>query len=172
MADFNLQTALKAVAARRTDIQMQEQEARNVAGRGRLDPNSAGERIARARQNEQQLLDQLEWLQQEPDSDLKTQRIGQMMDRLGELAAEQGDYDQAATISRSQERRQYYQTIADAIPRPDDETCDCGADLVVDRKNMQEFQSPAIMVVDQIVSPDGTLLNLDRCRKCHFVNTH
>ena len=170
MAEFNLKTALRAIGERRTKAQQLEQDELNKAGRGRLDPNSPKERIARARQQERDLLAEVRWLRKQPDGEVKTVRMNAMFDRLGELAAEQGDYKRAASISHSLERRIYYLSVRDAIKRRDDANCECEADRLVDRANSLEFESPAIMTVDQIVSKEGRLLNLDQCRKCGFRN--
>lgn len=169
MSDFKLSTALKAISARAAE-QQHEQEALSTIGRGSIDPDSPGERIARARQYEADCYAQLKYLQDEPNSELKTQRINNIMDRLGELAGEQGDHARAATISKSPERREYYRRIVKAIKIADNKECKCDPDLIVDRANGVEFQSKAIMTVDQIVSKDGQTLNLDVCRKCGFSN--
>lgn len=170
MAEFNLKTALRAIGERRTKAQKLEQDELNKAGRGRLDPNSAQERITRAQQQEKDLLEQMRWLRRQPDSEVKTLRMNGMFDRLGELAAEQGDYKRAASITHDVKRRLHYRSIRDAIKRRDDANCECESDRMVDRPNGIEFESPAIMTVDQIVGKDGRLLNLDVCRKCGFKN--
>lgn len=170
MAEFSLKVALKKIAERR--VETAEDSAITIAGRGRLDPGSPQARIARARQMESDLLDALEFLRADRKSENKAARIDAMLDRLGELAAEQGDYTRAAQISKSPERREHYQQIVKAIKRPDDEACDCEPDLIVDRANQTEFQSPAIMTIDTIIGKDGQPLNLDVCRKCGSKNAH
>lgn len=170
MSEFNLQTALRAISERRTEAERQEQDALNIAGRGRLDPNSPSERIARAKQFEKEILEQVARLRKQPLDDTVQMRLDAAFDRLGELAAEQGDYARAVRISKSPERREHYQSIVKAIKLSDEKECECEPDLIVDRANMQEFRSPAIHTVDQIVSPDGRILNLDVCRKCGFKN--
>jgi hypothetical protein len=164
MSEFNLKKALKAASERRSETD----DAKPV--RGNIDPNSPKERIARARQLEKHVLEQLEFLQGEPDSEVKKMRMASLFDRLGELAAEQGDYKRAAAISQTPVRRDHYKGIVRAIKLSDDKTCDCPPDLVVDKVNRQEHRSPAIMTVDTIVSPEGGQLRLDKCRKCGFQN--
>lgn len=164
MSEFNLQNALAAIAQRRAENGT-ETELVNV----HIDPNSPRERIARARQFEQGIIGQVEWLQTQPDSDLKTQRMNAFMDRLGELAAEQGDYVRAVEVSYSPERREHYQKVVDAIGQPNTEHCDCPPDVETDIAHRKEFQSPAMMHAATIVSKDGNLLNLQVCRKCGFM---
>lgn len=164
MSEFNLQRALAAVAARRAENPITE------AVRPQIDPNSPQERIARAKQLEHDIWEKLEWLQSQPDSALKVERTQQFFDRLGELAAEQGDYERARDLSYSPERRAHYESLVAAITIENDAACACPEDLEVDHQNRQEFRSPAIVTVDQIVSPTGGLLNLDVCRKCGFAN--
>jgi hypothetical protein len=170
MADFNLNTALRAVSARRTEAQVREQEQLTSSGRGRLDPSSPAMRIARAQQYEKEKLEELKFLRHQPKTELIEMRIHAVLDRIGELAAEQGDYSRAATISISPERREHYSAMVKAIRRPDDHECQCPPDLVVDRKKGEEIRSPAMMTVDTIVSPNGGALNVDQCRKCGFMN--
>lgn len=169
MAEFNLKKALKAIEASRTDEQVQEQDALNAVGRSGLDPSSPQERIARAKQFEDDIRAQIDFLVGEPDSEVKTMRLNTAFDRLGELLAEQGDYAQAAVISKTPERREHYKQILKAINRPNDKVCKCEPDTIVDRANGVEFQSPASMIIEQIVDEDGNLLNLERCRKCGFM---
>jgi hypothetical protein len=165
MSEFNLTKALKAVRERRAEM---DEQPRPV--RGNIDPNSPKERIARARQLEKHVIEQLEFLKTEPDSEVKEMRMKSLFDRMGELAAEQGDFKRAATISVSPERREHYQKILTAIKMPDDKNCDCAADMVVDRVNRTEHRSPAMMTVDTIVDPRGGQLRLELCRKCGFQN--
>lgn len=162
MAEFSLRKALKAIHDRNVD-------AENIAVPARIDPDTPQNRIARARQNEQSLVEQLAYLQKEPQTQIVKTRLHNIMDRLGELAAEQGDYERAATISVSPERRRHYKEITKAIRRKDSQNCQCEPDLVVDRVNKEEFRSPAIMTVDKIVH-NGRMLNLDKCRRCGFQN--
>lgn len=164
MSEFNLTTALKAVKARRAEMGNEPEK----PSRGMLDPNSPQQRIARARTLEANVLEQLEFLKGESDSEVKQLRMASLFDRLGELAAERGDYKYAASVSISPERRAHYQNIVKAIK--DDQTCDCPPDVIVDRANQREYRSPAIMTVDTIVSPTGGQLSLDMCRKCNLLN--
>lgn len=164
--EFNLKAALKAVAARRTDDDNDAQNALDTAGRGFIDPNSPQERINRSQQLETDIMRQIAYLSDEPESDVKTVRLGVAFDRLGELAAERGDYFQAALVSKTPERREHYRKILKAIDRPNDEICECPPDMIIDRANQVELQSNAVMTVDQILNKNGTLLNLQVCRKC------
>lgn len=170
MSDFHLPTALRAIGQRRTQAQRDEQEALNAAGRGRLDPNSPAERIARAKGFEKDILEQIKWLRKQPLDEVVQMRLDAAYDRLGELAAEQGDHQRAATISKDPERRAHYKKIVKAIKTADEKECDCEPDLIVDRANQVEYRSPAIMTIDTIVTKDGGTLNLDVCRKCGFAN--
>ncbi len=163
MPDFNLKTALKAIDQRRKD------NPPKVIVR-QIDPGSPQERIARARQQEAALLDEMEWLKQEPDSDVKTHRMDAMLDRLGELAAEQGDYKRAVSITKTPQRRKYYEGIAKAIKKKNDATCQCPDDRLVDHANKTEFTAPSTITVDRIVGTNGELLNLNVCSKCGFKN--
>lgn len=169
MADFHIDTALQAIRERRTEDSVREQEQRNTAGRGRLTPNSPGERVSRAMRQERELWDELKMLRKQPNSELKSMRLRVVMDRIAELAAEQGDWRRAAKIAFSPLRRHRYKQIYKAIQKPDDETCDCEDDRLVDRRNREELDSPAVGVADTIVTPDGEK-RLDRCRKCGFLN--
>ena len=164
MAEFSLQAALRAIKARNA-------EAQNTLPIGRqIDPENPQYRIARAQAYEDAAQEQLAYLRNEPQTELVKRRLDNLMDRLGELAAEQGDYARAVTISKTPERREHYREIVKAIRRKDDRNCKCEPDLVVDRVNKTEFRVPAIMTVDRIVSKDGRLLNLDKCRRCSFMN--
>src|SRR5690348_2532726 len=123
MSEFNLKAALAAIAKRRGENPPVPVPTRHI------DPNSADERIKRARQLEQHVLDQIDWLRTQPDSDVKTIRLETLYDRLGELAAEQGDFSRAATISHAPVRRKHYQEMAKALKRNDEKNCDCAPDL-------------------------------------------
>ena len=170
MAEFLLTKALAAISERQTEADTQRQDELNIAGRGRIDPASPGARIARAKQFEADIIEQLRFLQGEPQTDVVKMRTQTAMDRLGELAAEQGDYKRAATISSSPERRSHYKDIYNAIKRSNDKECDCPDELIVDRANGKEFRQPSMVLADSIIGPDGNLLNLDRCSKCLFLN--
>lgn len=164
MSEFALSTALRAIRARNA-----ENGITPLAPSRRIDPNSPQFQIARAQQLEADMVEKLHFTRQQPDSELKQRRLNQIMDRIAELSAAQGDYSRAATISHSPERREHYQNIVHAIKRNDAETCDCPDDLVVDRANGKEIQSPAVMTVDRIITQDG-VKNLDKCRKCGHLN--
>lgn len=171
MAEFDLKKALAAVASRRTQEQIDAQNTLNETGRARLDPNSAPNRLARAKQFEQHALEQLDYVRTLPDGEVKTNRINALMDRLGELAAEQGDYNRAAKISFTPKRREHYTSVVKAIKISDDKTCNCPPDMVVDRKKGIELRSSAMMPMERIVGTNGELLTLHQCRKCGFRNT-
>lgn len=164
MTDFNLNSALAAVAARNAE------NPPSVAIDAQIDPGSPRERIARARQQEADIIQQLAWMQEQPDSDLKTRRINAWMDRIAELAAEQGDYARAAEIAYSPERRAYYESLVAAIAEPNSATCECPPDLEVDPVNRREFRSPAMMLSDVLITPDGGQITLKVCRKCGYQN--
>ena len=169
MAEFNLKTALNAVSARRTALQKKEFDDLQKRGRARLNRESAQERAALARRQEEDMLAKLKLVRSQPASPLRDQRQNQIMDRLSELAAEQGDYGRAVTLAHSPERRDYYRKVRAAIRIKDETNCTCDDDRLVDRARQQEFTSPAIMPVDTIVTPTGAK-RLDRCRKCGFMN--
>jgi hypothetical protein len=170
MTEFSLQKALDSIASRRTEAQETEQNERNTAGRAKLDPNSPANRAARAAQMEASLHEELDFLIKEPDSDLKTMRVRRILDRLGELAAERGDFNAAATISVTEARKDHYKAIHEAVLRDESDICSCPDDLIVDRQRNQEIKSPALHPFDVINTADGpkTLL---KCRKCGLMNT-
>lgn len=171
MAEFNAAAALAAIRERRMQAEVDEQSARDTLGRSRIDdPDSPQARIERARKLEFEIHDHIDFLNAQPDSEAKAVRLAQAYDRLGELAAEQGDYERAATISVTAARRNHYQAIVEAIRRPNEESCDCKPDHLIDAATRQEFKSPAMMTIERIVGPDGQILSLDKCRKCGEMN--
>lgn len=169
VTEFNLKTALNAISKRRTEESRQADAEFQKSNRGRLDPTSAESRIQAAKQRETDLMAQLKYLRKQPKNALRDHRTAQIMNRLSELAAEQGDYSRAVTLAHDPERREMYRKIRKAIRRKDSENCTCPDDLLVDTAKKVEFKSPAIMTVDTIVTPDGAK-RLDRCRKCQFMN--
>lgn len=163
MSEFNLQSALAAIAARR------DESLKSITVT--VDPDSPRERIARAQQQEQDIISQVEWLENQEDSPLKTQRLHAAMDRLGELAAEQGEFERAAVVSHSPERRAYYESIVIALAQPEGADCECPADRVVDTNGVREYYDPSMMNSETIVTPDGGQRILKVCRKCGFKST-
>jgi tetratricopeptide (TPR) repeat protein len=115
VAEFNLNKALQAISSRVTDEQRVEQDELNRQGRQRLAMNSFENRIARAKAQEKGILEQVDLLKQLPESFTKTNRMTTALDRLGELYAEQGRYEEAIEVSPSPERREHYQQVLDAI---------------------------------------------------------
>lgn len=163
MHGFSTEKALEAIRARRTEAEKQEFERLTVIGRGRINPDSPQERIARAAAMEKDISAQIEWLRDQPDSPLRTHRLHNAYDRLGELASDQGDHARAATISRSTDRRHHYQTIVAAMSA---ERCDCPEDLLVDRRNNTETRESSIIHYDTLVTPEGGTVQLMKCIRC------
>lgn len=163
MPIFSTERALAAIRERRDESETLELERLTTLGRGLLDPNSPKERIARAKRIEAEILGRLN------TDDLPKGRLTGLYDRLGELAAEQGDYQRAATISRTTERRHYYQSIVDAIEGKD--TCNCPDTLQVDRRNGTESRESPIIHYDTIVTPDGGMVQLQKCIECGRMTT-
>jgi hypothetical protein len=168
--EFNLATALGAARARVTEAQLAEQDRLNRVGRSRINPDSPQQRMARARHLEADAQEMLRRVRLLPSGPEKDEAMHRLFDRIGELAAEQGDYSRAAKISYTLARRLYYRKIRDAIRKPDKENCECPPDRLHDRAQGVEFDSPAMMVSNTIVGPGGNLLNLEICRKCGFAN--
>lgn len=170
MSTFSTAKALAALEERRDQSAVDAIATATAIGRRKLNPDDPVHRRARAAEQEKYLLEQYAYIQKEPENELKRMRLRGMLDRLGELAAEQGDYARAAAISHDEKRRRHYRHIRDAITRDDSKNCQCSDDRVMDHRTKTEFTSPAIMAIDTIVNEDGKLLSLDQCRKCGFLN--
>jgi hypothetical protein len=164
MSDFDINKALKAAAKRNAENPPEP------AATGRIDPRSPAERIKRAREQALEIEKQIDWMLDQPASDLRTQRLTTLLDRLGELRAEQGDYAGALEASVTPERRAHYAKLIEAIEAPDDARCSCPDDTEVDRRDKREFRSPAMMHSETIVLPDGSARDLRVCRKCGYMN--
>jgi hypothetical protein len=166
MAAFSVKKALAAAAERRK--QAGDEPLRPTVA---PNPNNPEQRIAQAQALEADILEKIAWTEkQKPRTELIKMRLESLFDRLGELAAEQGDYERAYTVTQTPERRTYYKSLIKALNVDDTKECKCAPDNIVDRRNQREFKSPAIMTVDTLVAPDGTLKKLDQCRKCGFRN--
>jgi hypothetical protein len=171
MQEFDLETALSAISARNTDEMRLEQEraSREIVEKlgDRLNPNSAENRAARAKEQEKAILMQIALLTSEPDSELKQNRLFQALNRLSELLAEQGKYTEAVEVCPDFQRREYYKFVSDAIDRPDDDFCDCPSDTYI--SDGKQRTSPAELKIDEIVV-EGKTKSLYQCRKCGLKN--
>jgi hypothetical protein len=171
MSDFDLKKALRAIANRFTFERRLEQEELSKQGRARLAANSMENRIALAEAQEISVRETIHLLEGEPESDLKQQRLTTALDRLSELFAEQGRYEEAIEVTPNDARREHFQQILSAIQNIDGETCDCPPEMIVDRKKNTNFRQPAMQNLGQVVSLDhGRLVRLKVCRMCNFVN--
>jgi len=164
MEQFRLASALAAIEKRRQESAVDPPVQRQI------DPASSAERIARAKAFEKDIRAQIVFLETLPNGPLKTARMQKALDRLGELAAEQGSFAEAATISRTTERRHHYQAIVDAIEVDDAETCQCPDERIIDRRQGVEFLQPAMLPIDTLVVPGGGTRQLFRCSKCGYQN--
>lgn len=173
MAEFNLNKALSAISSRVTDEQRVEQDELNRQGRARVAANSMENRISLAKAQEKGVLDQIKLLENLPDSFTKSSRMDNSLDRLGELYAEQGLYEQAIEVTPSPERRDRYQMILNAIETPDGDTCECPPEQFVDRRKNAHIRQPAMQNLGQFVSlKHGRLVNLKVCRYCGFAEAN
>jgi hypothetical protein len=167
MTDFNLDKALHAISSRVTDEQREEQEKMNHAGRLVLAANSMERRVSLARAQEQGILEQIRLLETLPESHLRTNRISAALDRLSELYAEQGRYEEAIEVTPNEERRAQYQQILNAIERPDHELCECPPETMINRKTNAQIKQPMMQRLGSVVSlKHGHLVTLKVCRAC------
>ena len=171
MEKFDLKHVLNVIGSRVTDEQRQEQAELNRIGRTRLNQNSVEQRISRAKAQEISVLDSIDMLRTLPDSELKTTRLNNALDRLGELYAEQGRYAEAVGVTRDERRRAVYERTLAALTTPDGSTCECPDEIVTDRKTNDRIRVPAMQRMGQIVSNDGRLVTLKTCRFCDYSNT-
>lgn len=170
---FNLNKALKSISERFEAEHKESHDTFNTELRGelgnRLDPNSADARISRAKEQEKAILEQIAFLTQHPNSALKQNRLYNALNRLSELLAEQGRYDEAIEVCPEQARRDEYIQVRKAIERKDTDTCHCPDEKIVHPLVKDEIIQPAQMVVVDVVSAKhGAVKPLTVCRKCGF----
>jgi hypothetical protein len=173
MAEFNLTTALAAARKRNAEA-IADQEDLTVTRRATLAPDSPRFRIQRAAEQEASLQEQLTYLRKlrprDPDEiALIAQRVGVILERIAELAAEQGDYKRAATIAAEPERRAHYQKVVAAIKVDDAQECACPDEVIRDHATNTEFRQSSMLMTEAIVTEQGTK-NLEVCRVCGFAN--
>lgn len=169
MSDFNINKALRAISSRVTDEQRDEQQKMNHAGRLVLAANSMEQRISLAQAQEISVRESIALLEPEPESELKTQRLNILLDRLGELYAEQGLYEKAIIVTPTAGRREQYRRTLEAIQTPDGESCECPPEIIVDRKRNAHIRQSMMQKLGSVVSPDhGRLVTLKVCRSCGF----
>jgi hypothetical protein len=167
MAEFALEKALQAIAERNTPEVRAEMEERSREFIGRLKPNSPAARAKRNRQIESIVLRQIATLNNEPASQLRTVRLDNALNRLGEIRAELGDYRTAIGVTVDEKRRETYVRIQEAINRDDDEKCDCPADQV--RQDGKILTLEPRVKIQTIMTEKGPL-DLYRCAKCGHMN--
>lgn len=164
---FNIDKALQAISSRVTDEQREEQQKMSHAGRLVLAANSMERRISLAKAQEKSVKESIDFLEKEPESELKTQRLTILLDRLGELYAEQGLYEKAIIVTPTVARREQYQQTLDAIETPDGEVCECPPKIVVDRKRNTHIRQSTMQNLGKVVSLEhGRLVDLKVCRNC------
>jgi hypothetical protein len=169
MSDFDLNKALRAISSRVTDDQREEQAKLNARGRAMLAVNSMEYRVSLAQAQEQAVLEQINLLEALPDSQLKNDRISVALDRLSELYAEQGRYEEAIEVTPNEARREQFRLTLQAIDRTDGQTCNCPPEQFIDRKNNSNFKQSTMQNLGQVVSREhGRLVRLKVCRKCGF----
>jgi hypothetical protein len=162
MTQFSLDKALQAITERNA-------EAPDLSeGIGRIDQNTPEVKRRRIRQLEAAVLSQIEYLQGEPESELKTTRLNVALDRLGELRAELGDYEGAIAVTVDVRRVAEYQKVQEAIARDPSETCACPLVRVVDGASGFVTLSPRFKA-QRILTEKG-YLDLIRCANCGFMN--
>jgi len=166
---FNLQTALKLANARMKDEQERRESDLRV-NTGLLDPNSKEARLSRAKEQEKAVLDQIEalkWVR----GQLKQHRLNQLFERLSELLAEQGKFVEASRIAVSDERREYYRSLAHAAAIPDETTCQCQPEKIYDAVKKRELTVPNEQILAEIYSEHhGEMKTLVKCRNCGLLN--
>ena len=169
--EFNINKALKAISARVTDTQREEQNKLNIAGRTRLKQNAIQNQIARAAAQELAVRDSIRMLESEPDSEIKTLRLRNLIERLAELYSQQGLYEDAAATTLDDARREVYQRSADAIAKPDNEVCNCPPEIVTDRAKQRHIRVDSTQKVETLVR-NGKPVSLRVCRTCGDVNAY
>lgn len=167
MQQFSLEQALDGISERYTPEMREKDEARNVELRGHIDPNSATNRIGRATAQMNVILEQIEFLKTQPQSELKDVRMTNAVNHLGELFAEQGNYAEAINVTEDPRRRREYEATMIAIDVPDDAVCACTDDKAVNKN--ADVILPTRIESGQIVA-DGKILSVLKCWKCGFRN--
>lgn len=169
--EFNLALALDAADERITDEQRAENEQfqneMHTRLASRIDPNSKEGRIALAKSQEKDILAQIKFLQEQPDTLIRQNRMTQAFNRLGELLAMQGNYEMAKTVSIDGAKREHYAAIHDAIERDDDEICSCQGERITNPKTGDNFIQSKTMVLDEVYSEKhNSIRPLTLCREC------
>lgn len=159
---FDLDTALAAIRSRNRDMGIEPLSAVKV------DRDTSDQRRARSRQLERDILSTIDFLQAQPDSELKATRLTGALDRLGELLAEQGRYQSAIDVTRDPARKAQYARILESIERPAEEMCGCVDDKATTKQGV--ITLPARIIAEKVVKDDQEM-GLELCTKCGFSNT-
>jgi hypothetical protein len=173
--NFNLEQALQGISNRYTPEERAKDEAARVNRIGALklglDPNSYEQRIARARQQIEGIVEQIVMLAAAPDSELKTSRLLTAQKRLAELLAESGDLEMAGHVSPDSKQTAWFDALLDAIEKDNAESCDCTDARIFDASKNQELTAPVRTVIATIPSlKHGRLMTVERCSNCGFLN--
>lgn len=166
---FNLDKAVRAASERNKERQEELTEELNI-NTNLLDPNSKEAKLSRAREQEKDILtqiDNLKWVR----GQLKQTRLSQLLERLSELLAEQGKFSEASKVAVSDERRKYYKSLVKAAEIPDDTVCDCQPEKIMDSVKKRELSVPTEQVLAEVYSEKhGEMKNLVKCVKCGLLN--
>lgn len=170
---FSVESALKAANKRITEQEKAaaaefQAEMRDNLG-SLTDPNSVESRLARSKQQEKAIIEQIEFLKWKPNNELKENRLNQALNRLAELVAEQGRFSEASKIAVDAERRTYYKSLAKAAEIPDETNCQCPPEKVFDAKTRAEITVQPEMILAEVVA-DGQIKHLTYCRSCGLTN--
>lgn len=169
MSEFNLEKAVRAAALRNKERQEEMTEELNVNA-SLLDPNSKEAKLSRAREQEKDVLlqiDALKWVR----GVLKNTRLNQLLDRLSELLADQGKYSEAVKVAIDPERKAYYKSLVKATNIPDDTVCECEDEKLHDPVRKRDFtQSTELILAEVYDEKSDSMKNLTKCIKCGFLN--
>lgn len=170
-SEFNLEHALGAISARVSEKDVADyhalQEKMHAAHSSRIDPNSAESRIAKAKEQEHAINEQIIFLIQQPESELKDKRVIQALSRLAELLAEQGRYGEAIEVCPNREQRDSYNRIKRAIDLDDSEVCHCQGMRLTDPQTNREFTvSPDLVMQNVYSEKHDVILPLTLCLTC------
>lgn len=173
MEEFDLEKALAAISQRITP-EMREEERLAQAGlmeviAPHIANDSFEQRVARAIEQEKSLLEQIAYLAGEEDGEVKQNRLYTLLNRLSEVLAEQGRFDDAIEVCPEAVRRAHYQMLLEAVRVPDQQMCECPPDQITDALSRTTVSDRAQMEVETVVTQNG-LRTLTVCRKCGFKN--
>ncbi len=168
---FSIKSALKAIDSRVDPRAAIEREEMQKALAPHIDPETPENRIARAQANEIAVVEQIEMLRNEPNTELKRTRLDTAFNRLGEIYAEQGKYHKAIEVTKDAVRRKAYRDILKAIERPDDQVCKCESRQFFDGKT--ETTINPTFIADSVISEKhGGVVQVHKCATCGFMNSY